>query len=78
MLGQREVELGALAGEVLVELPADLGEGAVVGSGVGVEAVAVGVELGQAVLVGLDVERADRAGDECGGHAPVTLRVVAA
>ena len=42
---------------------------AVVGAGVGVEAVAVGVELGQAVLVGLDVERADRAGEECGVHA---------
>src|SRR4051794_8933349 len=64
VLGQREVEFRALAGEVLVELALDLGERAVVRAGVGVQAMAVGVELGQAVLVRLDVERADRAGEE--------------
>ena len=53
----------------------DLGERAVVRAGVGVQAVAVGVELGQAVLVGLDVERADRAGEERVHACRVTLGV---
>src|SRR4051794_38301764 len=55
VLGQREVERGALAGEVLIELALHFGERAVVRAGAGVQVVAVGVELGQAVLVGLDV-----------------------
>src|SRR4051812_24965621 len=76
-LGQREVEARALAGEVFVELALDLGERAVVGAGVAVQVVAIGVELGQAVLVGLDVERADRAGEER-VHAGGTLRGAAA
>src|SRR3954451_17644979 len=63
VLGQREVERGAFAGEVLVELALHFGERAVVRAGAGVQAVAVGVELGQAVLVGLDVQRADGAGE---------------
>src|SRR3954454_9836926 len=62
-LRERELERGALAREVLVELALDLAEAAVVGPGVGVQAVPVGVELGQAVLVGLHVERTDRAGE---------------
>src|SRR3954447_17477749 len=64
VLGQRQVERGPLAGEVLVELALHLGERTVVRAGVGVQVVAVGVELGQPVLVGLDVERAERAGEE--------------
>jgi hypothetical protein len=70
VLGERQVEVGALAGEVLVELALHVGERAVVGLGLGVEAVAVGVERGQAAGVGGDIERADRAGEESGGHAP--------
>src|SRR3954447_1148457 len=53
VVGQREVESGALAGEVLVELALDLGERAVARAGVAVQAVAVGVELRQPMRVGL-------------------------
>src|SRR3954451_19819775 len=64
-----QVELLAVAREVLVELGRHVGERAVVRPGLGVEAVSVGVQARQAALVALDEDRADRAGEECGVHA---------
>src|SRR3954447_19517216 len=43
VLGERQREVRALAGEVLVELARDVGEAAVVRAGFGVQAVTVGV-----------------------------------
>jgi hypothetical protein len=68
---RRELELEALAvaREVLVELSGDVGEGAVVGAGLGVEAMPVRVQAREPALVALDEDRADRAGEECRVHA---------
>ena len=49
VLGEREVELVRSPAKYSSSWLRDVGEGAVVRAGVGVEAVAVGVELGQAV-----------------------------
>src|SRR4051794_34400190 len=72
--GELEVEALAVAGEVLVELSRDVGERAVVRTGLGVEAMAVGVQAREAALVALDEDRADRAGEECGVHGHGTAR----
>src|SRR6478735_1630664 len=56
VFGERDVEPGPLAREVLVELAREDGEVTVVRAGIGVEAVAVRVELRQAGVVRGDVE----------------------